>query len=286
MLIKGIPICKPGTNKEAADADIAWAGTIPVVFSDTNGFFSADNVEMTQSGFRQSWTRRIGRYLPKLGLHKVDLLDLLSRHVEKGQGRALIIGAGDNAATNNSAGEMFDSVILTDVVHSPDIDIICDGQELPFPSGSFDAVIVIAVLEHVLSPAAVAAEIKRVLKDEGVVLHDSPFMQSVHMGAYDFTRFTELGYRWLFREFAELERGCSIGPASALCWAISGFLSGFMPDRLAKLFTRLAFFWLKYFDYLPSKSTYDAGGGYYFIGRNSGKALGTSEILEEYRGNL
>ena len=70
-----------------------------------------------------------------------------------------------------------------------------------------DAVCVQAVLEHVVDPAGVVAEIERVLKSDGVVYAETPFMQQVHGGAYDFTRFTELGHRWLWRRFATIERG-------------------------------------------------------------------------------
>ncbi len=48
-------------------------------------------------------------------------------------------------------------------------------------------------------------EIHRVLKDDGIVYADTPFMQQVHEGAYDFTRFTLSGHRWLFKNFALLD---------------------------------------------------------------------------------
>ncbi|CAH2407660.1 hypothetical protein MES5069_620012 [Mesorhizobium escarrei] len=35
-------------------------------------------------------------------------------------------------------------------------------------------------------------------------------MQQVHEGAYDFTRFTELGHRWLFRRFETISRGALV----------------------------------------------------------------------------
>jgi len=53
----------------------------------------------------------------------------------------------------------------------------------------FDAVWIQAVLEHVLDPVRVVAEIHRVLRPGGLVYSEIPFMQEVHEGAYDFTRF-------------------------------------------------------------------------------------------------
>ena len=49
------------------------------------------------------------------------------------------------------------------------------------------------------------------LKDDGLVYAETPFLQQVHGGPYDFTRFTHLGHRRLFRKFIELESGATAG---------------------------------------------------------------------------
>ena len=67
-----------------------------------------------------------------------------------------------------------------------------------------------------VDPARVVAEIQRVLKPGGLVYAETPFMQQVHEGAYDFTRFTELGHRWLWRRFAPVARGALGGPGLSL----------------------------------------------------------------------
>ena len=70
-----------------------------------------------------------------------------------------------------------------------------------------DAVICQAVLEHVLEPASAVSEIHRVLRRDGLVYAETPFMQQVHERAYDFSRFTQSGHRWLFRRFSEISAG-------------------------------------------------------------------------------
>ena len=47
---------------------------------------------------------------------------------------------------------------------------------------SVDGVIVQAVLEHVLDPRTVAAEVERVLRPRGMVYAETPLMQQVHEG--------------------------------------------------------------------------------------------------------
>jgi ubiquinone/menaquinone biosynthesis C-methylase UbiE len=67
---------------------------------------------------------------------------------------------------------------------------VADGHQLPIADGSVDGVWIQAVLEHVLDPSIVVQEIHRVLTPGGVVYAETPFMQPVHEGAYDFTRFS------------------------------------------------------------------------------------------------
>ena len=82
-------------------------------------------------------------------------------------------------------------LISFDVYASPATQFVGDGHSIPLADGSVDGVIVQAVLEHVLEPTIVADEIHRVLRTGGIVYADTPFLQQVHEGAYDFTRFTD-----------------------------------------------------------------------------------------------
>jgi ubiquinone/menaquinone biosynthesis C-methylase UbiE len=47
--------------------------------------------------------------------------------------------------------------------------MIFDAHDIPIEDGSFDGVIILAVLEHVADPYRYSEEIYRVLKDQGVV---------------------------------------------------------------------------------------------------------------------
>jgi hypothetical protein len=115
-------------------------------------------------------------------------------------------------------------------------------------------------------------------------------MQQVHAGAYDFTRFTHLGHRRLFRRFAELESGAVVGPGTALAWSYQYFLLSFFNGSLTRMavkaFTRLTGFWLKYFDLLimHKSAAMDAASGFYFIGQKQETVLSDRELVQLYRG--
>lgn len=182
--------------------------------------------------------------------------------------------------------------IESDISFGPRTSLICDAHSLPFASNSLDGVVIQAVLEHIVDPWRCCEEIHRVLKPEGLVYAETPFMQQVHGGRYDFTRFTHLGHRRLFRKFEEIESGAVCGPGMALAWSYRYFLLSFTQSKLARLlielFVRFTAFYLKYFDYwlLNKPGTFDAASAYYFIGKKSDQVLSDRELIQLYKGAL
>ena len=156
--------------------------------------------------FRRRFSRFITGTNPVAGTMAAQLATLL-----KAKSHApilLVIGGG---ARGSGADTLYADpaikIVGTDVYASSNTRLVADGHSLPFADASFDGVWIQAVLEHVLDPADVVAEIVRVLKPDGLVYAETPFMQQVHEQAYDFTRFTKSGHRWLFRRFAEIDAG-------------------------------------------------------------------------------
>jgi SAM-dependent methyltransferase/uncharacterized protein YbaR (Trm112 family) len=181
-------------------------------------------------------------------------------------------------------------LVETDVVLGPRTMLICDAHNIPFADGTFDGVVVQAVLEHVVDPYRCVQEIHRVLQSNGLVYAETPFMQQVHGGKYDFTRFTHVGHRRLFRDFDELESGAVCGPGMALAWAYEYFLLSWFRNALARkivrLFARVTAFYLKYFDYflVDRPGAIDAASAYYFMGRKSSRPIEDRTLINTYRG--
>ena len=199
---------------------------------------------------------------------------------------ASILGAGMEALIVHPSIELVES----DVAFGPRTTLICDAHNIPFEDNSFDGVIVQAVLEHVVDPWQCVEEIHRVLKEGALVYAETPFMQQVHGGRYDFTRFTHLGHRRLFRKFEEVDSGAVCGPAMALAWSCKYFLSSFTTSpflrRLIGTFVRFTTFFLSYLDYLliDKPGTLDAASAYYFMGRKSNGVLSDRDLIRLYKG--
>jgi SAM-dependent methyltransferase len=180
--------------------------------------------------------------------------------------------------------------VETDVVIGPRTQVICDAHDIPFADRTFDGVVVQAVLEHVVDPYRCVSEIHRVLKEDALVYAETPFMQQVHLGRFDFTRFTHLGHRRLFRWFTEVESGMTAGPGTVLAWSYEHFLLSFVRREhvrvFVKGFARLTGFWLKYLDALVERKpgALDAASGYWFVGRRATCPLPDRELIADYRG--
>jgi SAM-dependent methyltransferase len=75
-----------------------------------------------------------------------------------------------------------------------------DGVNIPYPDGSFDAVICTEVLEHVVDVRQVMSEMERVLTTGGRLLLTIPFMWGEHEAPYDFLRWSTFGATRLVEE--------------------------------------------------------------------------------------
>lgn len=202
--------------------------------------------------------------------------------------RILIVGGGSIGAGVESlyTNEQLD-VIAFDVYSSPFVQFIGDGHAIPLADASVDGVIIQAVLEHVTEPWKVAEEVHRVLREGGLVYADTPFMQQVHEGAWDFTRFTESGHRYLFRRFDHIDSGAVGGAGTALVWSIEYFARALTRSTRVGRLVGLCFFWLRSMDrLLDPRYSLDAASGVYFLGRKREAAITRSEIIDYYQGGM
>jgi SAM-dependent methyltransferase len=210
---------------------------------------------------------------PIAASNSMKFIELLKR--DSARPVVLVVGGG---TVGLGADELYRDgsieVVGTDVFASPHTVLVADAHRLPFEAGVFDGVWVQAVLEHVLEPATVVAELHRVLRVEGLVYAETPFMQQVHERAYDFSRFTQSGHRWLFKRFSEIYAGPVGGAGVALAWSIRYFSRALgAGDKLSRLIV-LPFFWIRFLDaFGRGRAAADAASGFFFLGRRAEQAI-------------
>jgi SAM-dependent methyltransferase len=218
---------------------------------------------------------------------------LRARGREEGRGtRILVVGGAVAGAGAEAILDQPDlEIVETDVALGPRTRLVCDAHDLPFADGVFDAVAIQAVLESLPDPQRVAAQVHRVLRDDGLVYSEAPFIQQVHEGAFDFNRFTHVGHRRLWRYFDELRSGAQCGPGMALQWSFEYFVRSLVGRRrilraIAGRVATLMTFWLKYLDdFLVTRpGGIDGASGTFFLGRRRTTAVPDREIVHAFRG--
>jgi len=115
----------------------------------------------------------------------------------------LNIGSGGEVEAILRSHELRLTSIDLDADRRPDI--VMDACDLKFSDGTFDAVLMFEVLEHVPTPHLAAAEIHRVLKPGGYLYLSTPFVFGIHDAPHDYFRYTKFGLQFLFKEFDDLK---------------------------------------------------------------------------------
>ena len=288
----------PDNGKFRSDAGLSYPviDGIPILIDDSNSVFSVADFETRKDTTFELDGSKIkeiyNNLVPSISINLKSkdnykaLAELLPDNA-----RVLIIGG---SIRGEGMDAIFDreniDIASSDVSFGPYTDMVCDAHDIPFEDGTFDCVILQAVLEHVVDPYHCVAETLRVMKDGGVVYAETPFMQQVHMHEYDFTRFTHLGHRRVFRHFEEIDSGPIGGPGMALAWSwvylFRCFSTKSWPSRFFSLFAHLTSFFWKYVDHLviDTPGAYDAAAGFYFMGTKSGTVLSDKDLLKQFKG--
>jgi uncharacterized protein YbaR (Trm112 family) len=273
---------------------------IPVLICDEKSLFSiSDFIEKrnTTYGTPSGLGQFVRRFVPSISINLRSRSNYKRFFDEVVAGnrspRVLIIGGavegkGFDAASIDGSIEL----IETDVAFGDRTGLICDAHDLPFADGSIDGVIAQAVLEHVVDPFRCVSEIERVLAPGGLAYAETPFMQAVHMGRFDFLRFSHLGHRKLFQQFSELSSGPVAGPGTSLAWAYAFFVRSFFSSKTLQnagfAFGSVTGFWLKYLDYflIDKPGSFDAASAFYFLGRKTEDTLDDLKLIAGYRGGF
>lgn len=192
--------------------------------------------------------------------------------------------AGAHNLYIGGAGTTTPGYLNLDIVHTPGVDIVANGEYLPFAAAVFDRIECDAVLEHVQRPEAVIREMVRVLRPGGYVHIVTPFCHPFHAYPHDYRRFTLPGLKLLLPEELEVvHEGWRTGPTATLLVFLLEYAKQLLPWRLWRMAAHFGLGWLlsplRYLDLLFFRRA-DVGriGNHCFLWarkRSSGEVTGS-----------
>lgn len=125
---------------------------------------------------------------------RLSLESFLSSHASGGL--TLEIGAEDS-----TCGRWFPNRVAINIRPNEHVHVLADAYCLPFGDETFDVILCAEVLEHMHTPARALAEMRRVLKTDGVLLLTTPFAYPIHYAPTDYYRFTRFGLMHLLSDW-------------------------------------------------------------------------------------
>lgn len=124
-----------------------------------------------------------------------------------------------------------------------------DGENIPFPSNTFNAIICTEVLEHVYQHQKLVDEIYRVCENGATGIITIPFSARYHYIPYDYFRYTPSALQKIFSKFSRVEispRGTDV--VSICAKIVVLFSRNIIPDNFYKVI--LWPFWILFLPFL------------------------------------
>jgi SAM-dependent methyltransferase len=113
------------------------------------------------------------------------------------RGRVIDIGCGDRWVERHLPAKCeyiaIDYPPTIAMGYAGGADLLANGEALPLADGSIDGVVMLSVLEHIPHPEQAIAEAARVLRPEGRLIIEIPFLYPLHDQPHDYQRWTRHG---------------------------------------------------------------------------------------------
>jgi len=131
--------------------------------------------------------KKVGSFPNDRNMSTINLFDSL-----KGKG----LDIGHDGRYNFKNG----NVVRMNIHSGEHVDVITDGKNYPFENETFDRILIRCVLEHVDNPSYILREAYRILKSNGKIIIEVPFINPIHGAPDDFYRFTPNGLKKILED--------------------------------------------------------------------------------------
>tara|TARA_B110000438_G_scaffold294347_1_gene335621 strand:+ start:418 stop:1311 length:894 start_codon:yes stop_codon:yes gene_type:complete len=176
-------------------------------------------------------------YLSKIARGEDRLLYHLKKIQYKPKAIILDIGAGH---------KNWENVIPLDIYYYPGVEICAKADKLPFSDNSVDMIVSQSAIEHIVNGVKALKEMERILKPDGIIFIEAPFIYPYHPEPYDLRRWSTNGLDDAFENCTCIESGSVNGPFSTLFVILTSFFSWLLSFRNYSLYLmfNLLFQWI------------------------------------------
>lgn len=275
---KDVPIMYLMNNRKGIEKEILKAKSTHNLTNFSQTISKEKNFLLSSQYNNQNEMRTLPSFIYKLGKKLYPPAPALNWVIPKKRkplvnrfrdGLILNVGSGDSLVQEN--------VINFDLDCLPGVNVVGNGEHLPFLDGTFDLVINQAVLEHVKRPKRIVKEMYRVLRRGGYIYVECPFLQEYHAYPLDFQRYTLTGLENLLSDFQKIESGVCAGPSATFGRIFREYLASFSDNPFIHQFLKILAGWIifpiRYLDLYLNKKKYAhvIAMGLYYIGEKVGK---------------
>jgi SAM-dependent methyltransferase len=145
----------------------------------------------------------LGLFINPFYFARKAIYDNIRSYASNIKGRILDVGCGTKPYEKLFDCDMYIGLDTINSGHKHEfssIDIVYDGEHIPFEGNYFDSIVCFEVLEAIFEPKSFLKEVTRVLKPGGTALFTVPFIWDEHDQPYDFARYSSFGLKHLFEE--------------------------------------------------------------------------------------
>ena len=271
---KNIPFMHLMSSRKEIEKEISRAKSTRNLTNFSETISKEDNFLLSSQYNNPSEMRTLTPFIYKLGKKLYPPAPALNWVIRKKRG-PLVNRFRDGLILNVGSGDNFihENVINFDLDCLPGVNVVGNGECLPFLDETFNLIINQAVLEHAKRPSRIVKEMYRVLKRDGYVYVECPFLQEYHAYPLDFQRYTLSGLESLLSSFRKIDSGVCAGPSATFGRVFREYVASFSDNlyihQILKMLAGWIIFPIRYLDLYLNKKKYAhvIAMGFYYIGQ-------------------
>jgi len=154
--------------------------------------------------------------------------NIVSEHIYSYQWRPFIQNSDNEPVLDFGSGnnpDFFSNLIKFDIFPFPNVDVVGNGDILPFKPNTFKTVISDSVFEHLKDPFTTIDNIRKIMKPNSEIYIETAFLQPIHAYPNHYFNMSKYGLEVLCSSFSKINSGVRPHqfPSFTLTWLLKSW---------------------------------------------------------------